>query len=292
MRVSTSPTAMPAEQAHPATPAGAAAVITPSTRRARMRDLVDQWEVVRQLTVRDLKSKYKQSILGPIWIVIQPLGLLVAFAVVFAGLLDIKTEGVPYLLFAAVGLTVWIFFQASISFAPGSLVMNLSIVRRVACPRVALPTAAVLASIPSVTLPLLTSLVLAFALGEAPTLRVLLLPVVAAWAFLLTWGIAILLSATIVHFRDVLFTIPFLLQAGLFLSPVAYPASRVENDLVDLIFTLNPLTGVIESFRWVMLPVPEPALATVLVSAVWTVGLVFGGWWVFRRLEPTMADFV
>ena len=292
MQVSTSPTAMPAEQAHPATPAGAAAVITPSTRRARMRDLVDQWEVVRQLTVRDLKSKYKQSILGPIWIVIQPLGLLVAFAVVFAGLLDIKTEGVPYLLFAAVGLTVWIFFQASISFAPGSLVMNLSIVRRVACPRVALPTAAVLASIPSVTLPLLTSLVLAFALGEAPTLRVLLLPVVAAWAFLLTWGIAILLSATIVHFRDVLFTIPFLLQAGLFLSPVAYPASRVENDLVDLIFTLNPLTGVIESFRWVMLPVPEPALATVLVSAVWTVGLVFGGWWVFRRLEPTMADFV
>ena len=283
---------MPAEQAHPATPAGAAAVITPSTRRARMRDLVDQWEVVRQLTVRDLKSKYKQSILGPIWIVMQPLGLLVAFAVVFAGLLDIKTEGVPYLLFAAVGLTVWIFFQASISFAPGSLVMNLSIVRRVACPRVALPTAAVLASIPRERFPLLTSLVLAFALGEAPTLRVLLLPVVAAWAFLLTWGIAILLSATIVHFRDVLFTIPFLLQAGLFLSPVAYPASRVENDLVDLIFTLNPLTGVIESFRWVMLPVPEPALATVLVSAVWTVGLVFGGWWVFRRLEPTMADFV
>lgn len=266
--------------------------LTASSRTARVTDLVRYREVLRQLSSRDMKSRYKQSALGPIWLIIQPLGLLFAFAVVFAGLLDIETGGISYVLFAASGLTIWVFFQSALNFGASALVANLSLVKLVPLPRVLLPTAGLISALPVVILPLLATIVLSVLLGDEPTARILLMPVGLAWALLFTWGLVILMAAIIVHFRDVLYALPFLLQVGIFLSPVAYPTGRVDNDLVSLVFTINPLTGIIEFWRWLVLPVGAPALMLMISALAWTVVVCAGGWWTFRRLDPTTADVI
>lgn len=266
--------------------------ITAASRPARLSDLIRQREVLRELVDRDLKSRYKQSVLGPVWLVVQPMGLLLAFLVVFAGLLDIETQGTSYALFATSGLTIWVFFQSALTFGANALIANLSLVKLVPFPRIALPTAGILSAAPVLTLPLVLTLVLSLALGDEPTARVLLMPLGLAWIFLFTWGLVVLLSSIIVHFRDILYALPFLLQAGIFVSPVAYPTSRVDNDLVSLVFTLNPLTGIIEFWRWLVLPVQAPGAAPVISAIIWTLVLCVGGWLTFRRLDPTAADVI
>ena len=265
---------------------------TGSSRTARVSDLVRYREVLGQLCSRDLKSRYKQSALGPVWLVLQPLGLLFAFTVVFAGLLDIETGGISYVLFAASGLTIWVFFQSALNFGSSSLVSNLSLVKLVPFPRVLLPTAGLISALPVVLLPLSITVVLSIVLGDEPTARILLAPIGLAWALVFTWGLVILLASVIVHFRDVLYALPFLLQAGIFLSPVAYPTGRVDNELVSLVFTLNPLTGIIEFWRWLMLPIPAPEASLIISAVAWTAVICAGGWWTFRRLDPTTADVI
>lgn len=266
--------------------------ITADSRPARLRDLITQREVLRELIARDMKSRYKQSVLGPIWLIVQPLGLLLAFAVVFAGLLEIETQGTSYVLFATSGLTIWVFFQSAITFGANAMIASQSLVKLVPFPRIALPTAGLLSAAPVLTLPLVLTLALSLILGDEPTARVLLMPLGLAWIALFTWGLVVLLCSIVVRFRDILYALPFLLQAGIFLSPVAYPTSRVDNDLVSLVFTLNPLTGIIEFWRWLVLPVQAPGLAPVISALIWTALFAIGGWWTFRRLDPTAADVI
>ena len=266
--------------------------ITPSSQRARIRDLFVHSAVLRQLTARDFRSKYKQSLLGPLWPIIQPLGLLVAFGIVFAGLLDVQADGVAYISFAAAGVTIWVFFQSSLTFATPALTVNISLVRRVPCPRIAIPTGGLIAGMPVVAMPFAITVIASILLGDAPTPRILLAPLGLLWLLILTWGIVTLTSAIAVHFRDILYGLPFLLQTGIFLSPVAFPASRIDSQVIELIFALNPLTGIIDTWRWLVLPMAPPTAGVLISSAIWTVLVAVGGWLFFRRLEPTMADFI
>jgi lipopolysaccharide transport system permease protein len=265
-------------------------VIVPATRRVRLRDLPAVLPAARVLSQRDFKVLYKQSALGPLWLALQPLGVLGAFTVVFSGVADIDTGGTPYALFALVGISVWTFVSACIAAGTRCFTRSKRMVRLTTAPRAALAIAAVSSALPQLAVPLLLTLVAVLVFGEGLGLELLALPLVALWLYGLTLVLVLALAALNVRFRDVTSLVPFLLQAGLFMSPVAYPLSEVPNGL-DTIIKLNPLTGVIEAWRWSILGSPADELALILAGAGTLVTAVVA-WAVFVRLEVRFADVI
>jgi lipopolysaccharide transport system permease protein len=263
-------------------------IIAPSKRRLRIRDLLREGSVIRVLAGRDFKVKYKQSMLGPLWLVFQPLALLAAFFVAFRGLADVETSGVPYAVFAMTGLSIWAFFQASMTIGAAAMISNYHLIRFTPCPRPAFPIAGIIASLPSFAVTAAGALILAAATGNL-SLRVLLAPIALAWLFVLTAGVVGLVAALTVRYRDLVSALPFLLQVGVFLAPIGYSVAQL-SDVVRGIVYLNPLTGVIEAWRWMVLSGYEATFEPVAISLVMTALLVSGGWWLFTRLETTMAD--
>jgi lipopolysaccharide transport system permease protein len=261
--------------------------ITPVKRRLRFADVFRDISVVRVLAARDFKVKYKQSLLGPLWLIFQPLALLAAFLVAFRGLADVQS-GVPYVLFALVGLAVWAFLQASMTIGTASLITNIMLVRFTPCPRFAFPLAAVIASLPALAVTGLAALIAAAVTGRVSP-RVLVLPLGIVWLFLLTCGLVALAASFTVRYRDMLSAMPFLLQVGLFLAPVGYPLSELSSTVRALV-DLNPLTGLIEAWRWMVISGYVPSFEPIAISIVETGLLVAIGWFVFSRLETTMAD--
>src|SRR5215207_9454652 len=168
--------------------------IRPTKRRVKLADFYRDAPVIQVLAARDFKVKYKQSLLGPLWLVFQPLALLAAFLVAFRGLADVESSGTPYVVFALVGLTAWAFFQASMTIGTASLISNLQLVRFTPCPRLAFPVAALIASLPALGVTGLGALVVTAVTGHL-SWRVVLFPVGVAWLFLLTAGVVAFSSA-------------------------------------------------------------------------------------------------
>jgi lipopolysaccharide transport system permease protein len=262
--------------------------IVPAKRRLKVSDLWHDLPVVRVLAARDFKVKYKQSLLGPLWLVFQPIALLAAFLIAFRGLADVETFGTPYVVFALVGLSVWAFFQASMTIGTASLVSNITLVRFTPCPRLAFPLAGIIASLPAYGVTILAAIGAAAVTGSLSP-RAVLLPVGLAWLFLLTAGVVALSSSFTVRFRDLLSAMPFLLQVGLFLAPVGYPLAEL-SDVPRTLVDLNPLTGIIESWRWMMLSGYTPSFEPIGVALAITPVVVLTGWVTFARMETTMAD--
>ena len=265
-------------------------VIVPTKRRLKPRDLLGDAPVIRVLAVRDFKVKYKQSMLGPLWLVFQPLALLAAFLVAFRGLADVESSGVPYAVFALVGLAVWSFFQAAMTIGTASLITNVNYVRFTPCPRQAFPIAAVIASVPAFGVTAAGALVSAAATGVLSP-RVGLLPLAFLWLAVLTLGIVAISSSLAVRYRDMISALPFLLQVGLFFAPIGYSLASLSPTL-RVIVDLNPLTGVIEATRWIMLSGYDPSFEPLAFALVETVLVAAIGWRVFSRLETTMADVI
>jgi ABC-type polysaccharide/polyol phosphate export permease len=279
-------------------PAGAAAlaglewpierVIAPVKRRLTLRDLIRERSVIRVLAARDFKIKYKQSLLGPIWLVFQPLALLCAFLVAFRNLTNVHSSGVPYTVFTLVGLSAWSYFQASMTIGTASLITNYSFVRFTPCPRPAFPIAALIASLPSFAVTASGAIVAAAISGHLSP-RIVLLPLGLAWLLLLTSGTVGIFSALTVRYRDITSAMPFLLQVGVFLAPIGYTLAQLSSGVRALV-ELNPITGVIEAWRWMLLSGYHPSLAPIVISLVLTVLLSVAGWRIFSRVETTMAD--
>ena len=263
-------------------------VIAPAKRRLRPRDLFAHGAVVKVLAVRDFKAKYKQSLLGPLWLVFQPLALLAAFFVAFRGLGDVDTFGIPYAAFALTGLTVWTFFQASMTIGAASILTNFAFVRFTPCPRTAFPIAATIASLPAFAVTAIGAIATAAVTGHLSA-RVVLLPLAAVWLMLLTLGAVGIVSALAVRYRDIISALPFLLQVGLFFAPVGYSLASL-SPAVRRIVELNPLTGLIEAVRWMVLDSYYPHAGLVVSSIVLTLITAVAGWLVFSRRETTMAD--
>jgi lipopolysaccharide transport system permease protein len=262
--------------------------IRPAKRRLTIRGLAADLPVVRVLAARDFKVKYKQSLLGPLWLVFQPLAMLAAFFVAFRQLADVESSGTPYLLFALVGLCVWSFFQAAMTIGAASLISNITLVRFTPCPRIAFPLAGIIASLPSWAVPAAAAVIAAIAYGDL-SLRVLLLPAGLAWMLLLTASLVAFAASFTVRFRDILSAMPFLLQVGVFLAPVGYPLSDL-SPTVRAIVDCNPITGLIEAWRWMIIADYEPSFEPIGISLGLTAVLAVVGWRVFTRLETTMAD--
>ena len=260
----------------------------PVRRRMRLRDVAGYWPVIRVIALRDVRAKYKQSLLGAAWIVGQPLVFLLAVLIGYGSIVHKSTGNVPYVVFALVGLSAWMYFLSSSTMSTASLIGNFHLVRRTRCPRLALPIAGLLANLPQLAVTVTASVIFAAASG-AVSIRLLLLPLAILWLLVFTAAVVLTTSALAVRYRDVATGLPVAFQLGLFVSPVAYPLSVLGSKLRTLV-SFNPITGLVEVWRWVILTGAKPGALPLAVTIVFTVVGLVGGWRVFSRLEVTMAD--
>lgn len=238
---------------------------------------------------RDIKAKYKQAALGPLWLLIGPLGMLVAVTIAFSGVTRVDTGDIPYMLFALVGLLVWTYVQISIALGANAIVGNAPLVRRSAMPRVALVTGGLIGNLPPAMIMLVVTLFLAAAYGVLP-LQALLVPVLLLWLLVFAGSVSLLVASIAVRFRDVVAAIPLITQAGLFVTPVGYPIDGAPGN-IQTVLTLNPLSGLIEVWRWAVLDIPAD-MTIVAVGIGWSLLLAVVGWQVFIRLEVFFSDVI
>lgn len=280
-----------------------------------LRELWQYRELLYYLTWRDVKVRYKQTVLGVSWAIIQPLMTMVIFSLIFGQLAQIPSDGIPYPVFSYAALVPWTFFGSSLTKASTSLVSNADMIKKVYFPRLALPIAGVLGGLvdfmlaflvlllmivyfmltPSVSLLNIASDVLPYTLPQAATLgfsiNALTLPFFVLLALISALGVGLWLSAMNAQFRDVRYATPFLVQVLMWASPVAYPASLLDASWRTL-YALNPMVSVIEGFRWALLGSGTLTLSMVALSTVTGCVLLLSGAFYFRRLEKTFADVI
>jgi lipopolysaccharide transport system permease protein len=257
----------------------------------RLRELWEARELLYFFVWRDVKVRYKQTFVGIGWAVIQPLFMMALFTLFFGILAGISTEGLPGPVFYLTGLVPWTFFSAGVSGAAGSMVENQGVITKVYFPRLILPLASVLGGLVDFGIAFVLLLAVVFGYGIVPSLTVFLVPVFVALLMLTALGAGLWLSALNAMYRDVRYTVPFLLQLWLFASPVVYPASQIPEPW-RAVYGLNPMAGVIEGFRWALLGRGQPPDLLLAVSAAAVLVLVFGGLRYFRRVEGHVVDVV
>lgn len=264
-------------------------VLGPTKHRARVSDLWTTGRVAWMLGVRDMKAKYKQAALGPLWLIIAPLGMLGAVIVAFAGVTSVQTEGIPYVVFALTGLTVWTWLQLALTLGVSAMSQNAVLVRRSPLPRIALVTGPAIANLPPFLIMLTLAVVGAIAAGRAST-QALFLPLLIIWLFLFVLGAMLVVTSVSVRYRDTVSLMPLIIQAGMFISPVGYPIRGTGT--VHVVLLINPVSGLIEAWRWSLLGWHDPNTLAIAIAAAWTAVLLAGGWQLFRRLEVNFADYV
>lgn len=256
-------------------------------------DLRNFWayrELLYFLTWRDVKVRYKQTVLGALWAILQPLLMMVIFSLLFGRLAGIQSDGVPYPLFAYSGLLPWTFFSTAITSSGNSLVGSAHLITKVYFPRVIIPSAAVCAAAVDLALSFAVLIPLMLYYGVWPAWQVIMLIPLVALLMLLALGVGMWFSALNVKYRDVRFALPFLTQIWMFLSPVIYPLSRLPQRL-KLVMMLNPVAGIVEGFRSALFGLPFNWLAIMVSTAVTLPLLVCAVFW-FRRMEREFADVV
>ena len=268
-------------------------VIIEASRGWRAINLRELWvyrELLYLLIWRDIKVRYKQTLLGVAWVVLQPVLTTLVFTIFLGLLLRGPTNGPPYLLFVYSGLLMWIFFSSAVTTGSISLVSNAQLLTKVYFPRSLLPVAAVAARLLDFAIGFVILILLMFYYGVRPTASVFLLPVLVALMTLLTLAVGMIASALNVKYRDVGVLIPVLLHLWMYASPVVYPASLVPGRWRQL-YELNPMAGLIGGFRTAVLggPINWTSLA---VSAAVTIGLLIVASIQFRRMENQFADVI
>jgi lipopolysaccharide transport system permease protein len=257
-------------------------------------DLKEIWgyrELLYFLTKRDIKVRYKQTILGGLWAVIQPAFTMIVFTLFFGRLAKVPSDGLPYPIFVYAGLLPWTYFANAVTASGNSLVGNANLVTKVYFPRLMVPVSAALAGLLDFFIALFVLAALMIYYQFLPGIGILLFPVLIGLTFLCAVGVGLWLSALNVQYRDIRYAIPFLIQIWIFLSPVIYPVSMVEEKYQWLL-ALNPMGGVIHAYRASLLghqPIEWPLLG---LSAFIIVALFLGGLYYFRRMERVFADVV
>lgn len=264
---------------------------------ARLGDIVLFRELLYFLVWRQLKVRYKQTLLGAAWAVIQPLAIMVIFTIVFERVIRVETPGIPYPIFVFSGVVVWTYFSNALNQSSNSLVSYESLITKVYFPRLLAPVASVLAGLVdfAIALVVLVGMIGFYVLAtdvSAFTAGVWALPLFLLLAVMTALAASLWLSALNVQYRDVRLLMSVLIQLWFFATPIIYPSSLIPESWQPFYHALNPMAGVVEGFRWALLgeaPAPSPMLA-VAVSLV-VVALV-GGLYYFRRMEKTFADMV
>jgi lipopolysaccharide transport system permease protein len=261
------------------------------TSQQQLTEVWDYRELLYFLAWREIKIRYKQAALGALWAVIQPLFTMVIFTLFFGRLAGMKPDGIPYPIFAYCALVPWIYFSGVLGQAGNSLIANSNLITKVYFPRVLLPTASALAAL----LDFIVSSSLLFLLmayyGVWPTWRVVYIPLLTLVMVMLTLGVSMFLAALNVRFRDIKYTLPFLIQLWLFITPIVYPPTIVPARF-RVLLALNPCFGLVEGFRASLIPGATADPRLLMISIGVTCGLFGFGAVYFRKTEESFADIV
>jgi lipopolysaccharide transport system permease protein len=256
-----------------------------------LRDLWEYRELLYFLVWRDLKVRYKQTIFGASWAILQPLTTMVIFTVIFGRFVKIPSDGLPYSIFAYTALLPWNYFAAALNRSIGSVVGESHLISKVYFPRLILPLAGTLSGIVDFLISFTLVLGMMVWYGFGFRWLMLTVPFFLLFAMLTALAVGLWLSALNVRYRDVGHTIPFLIQIWMFCSPVVYPVSMIPEKY-RLLYGLNPMAGVIEGFRWALLGQASPDFSVMVVSGIAVLVILAGGLFFFKNMERTFADLV
>ncbi|MBA3785386.1 MAG: ABC transporter permease [Acidobacteria bacterium] len=255
-----------------------------------LRDLWQYRDLLYILTMRDIKVRYKQTLLGAAWAIIQPLFTMLIFTLFFGKLAGMPSDGIPYPIFAYAGLLPWTFFSNAVTNSGNSLVGNSNLITKIYFPRMIIPMASVASGLLDFVIAFGLLVVLMFYYGVGLSINLLMLPVLLVLTSLLAIGVGMWMSALNVKYRDVRYALPFLVQLGMFASPIIYPLSLVPEKWRWLM-ALNPLAGQIEAYRSAFFGKPFDWLS-LGVSAVLTFAVLIYSAYNFRRMEKSFADII
>ena len=257
----------------------------------KLGELWDYRELIYFLTWRDIKVRYKQTLLGAAWAVIQPFFTMVVFSLFFGKLAKVPSDGIPYPIFSYAALVPWTFFANGLTQGSNSLVGSANMIKKIYFPRLAMPLATIAAGVVDFVLAFIVLLIMMLYFGIVPGIKVLWLPFFLLLALITSMGVALWLSAMNVQFRDIRYTVPFLTQFWLFITPIAYPSSLLAEPWRTL-YGINPMAGVVEGFRWALLDTNTAPGPIIIVSSITALALLISGAYYFRRMEKTFADVV
>lgn len=256
-------------------------------------ELQDLWkfrELLYFLIWRDIKVRYKQTILGATWAIIQPFFTMVVFSLFFGRLAGIPSDGIPYPIFSYAGLLPWQYFAQSLRQSSNSLVGSSHLITKVFFPRLIIPISSALSGVIDFVIAFSVLLGMMVYYQIKPTIWIFLLPLFLLLALITALGTGLWFSALSVQYRDVRFIVPFVIQFWMFITPVVYPSSMLEEPWRTL-YGINPMVGVVEGFRWALLNT-DPPKAMIVISALVAIGLLVSGVYFFKRMEETFSDVI
>jgi lipopolysaccharide transport system permease protein len=262
------------------------------TERLYWKDLWNYRELFYFLAWRDILVRYKQTVIGILWALLRPLLIMVVFTIVFGKLAKLPSEGVPYPILVFAAMLPWQFFANAFSESSNSLIGNANLISKVYFPRLVIPTSSVIVSFVDFLISGIILIALMLWYNFWPSWRLIALPALIAVAFAAAMGAGLWISALNVKYRDFRYIVPFVVQIGLYISPVGFSSSVVPEQY-RLLYSINPMVGVIDGFRWAILESNVPFyLPGFLLSIGLVVLLFWGGLWFFRNTERTFADII
>jgi len=255
------------------------------------RELWRYRDLAGQIALRDITVRYRQTALGGAWAVLQPIGFMVVFSLIFGQLAGVSSNGLPYPLFSLSALVPWTFFANALLLGSDSLVANAGLVSKIYFPRIFMPAGVLAAGFVDLGISLVILLIIVFAWGFVPSVAILTLPLLIVIAAAAALGTSAALSAINVRYRDVRYVVPFAIQMWLFITPVVYPSSSIDEPWRTL-SAINPMVGVVEGFRWATLGTGNAPWDLIGVSALSALLIFAAGLAYFDRVERSFADLV
>ncbi len=286
--------AAPTTEEVPASPPPETIRLQPTRGFSRVlapRELWRYRDLAGQIALRDITIRYRQTALGGAWAVLQPIGFMVVFSLIFGNVAGISSNGLPYPLFSLAALVPWVFFSNALLLGSDSLVSNSALVSKIYFPRIFMPAGVIVAGFVDLAIAIAILMVIVLAWGFVPSLAILTLPLLVAIAAAAALGVSAALSAVNVRYRDVRYVVPFAIQLWLFITPIVYPSSSVAEPWRTL-SALNPMVGVVEGFRWATLGTGNAPWDLIGISAAAAVVLFLAGLAYFDRVERAFADYV
>ena len=256
-----------------------------------LRDLWEYRDLLVILAMRDVRLRYKQTALGIIWVILQPLLTALIFATIFGRLANLPSDGAPYLLFAFAGMLPWSLFSQAIQRAGSSLVLDSRLISKVYFPRMILPVASVLAVLVDTAVASIIMLALLVYYRMAFGWSLLAVPMLLGLTLLAAIGVSLWLSALNVQYRDFMYALPFIIQIWMFASPVAYSTNLIPEQW-NMLYAMNPMVGLIEGFRWAFLGQGAFSFVTIAPTVATSLLFFLTGAYIFRRVERNFADVI
>jgi len=259
--------------------------------KLNLREVWESRELLVILAWRDISVRYKQTLLGGLWAVIQPFVTMIIFSIVFGKLAQIPSDDIPYPIFSYTALVPWSFFVNALNKSSLSLISNSNLINKVYFPRLVLPLSAVMVGTIDFFVAFFMLLIMMIFFGILPTVAILFLPFFILLTLITSLGIGIWIATLNVKFYDFQNALPFMIQAWMFATPIAYPSSLLEEPWRS-IYGLNPMAGVVEGFRWALLGTETSPGGILIVSSISACVILIAGMYFFKRVEPTFADFL